>query len=125
MPHVNVTIDGKPYRMACEAGQEAYLQGLAQDLDRRIAGLRASFADIAETRLLVMAALMIADELAEKTRGLEAARSAAAEAASAGAAERAQATQSAIAAALNAASDRIERAARALNQSIGENVPIG
>ncbi len=124
MPHVNVTIDGKPYRMACEAGQETYLQGLAEDLDRRIAGLRASFADIAETRLLVMAALMIADELAEKTRQLEAAQRAGTDAGSA-AAERTQATQSAIAAALNAASDRIERATRALNQSIGENVPIG
>ncbi|MGD9845641.1 MAG: cell division protein ZapA [Variibacter sp.] len=124
MPHVNVTIDGKPYRMACEDGQEEYLQRLAGDLDRRIADLRGRFTDITESRLLVMAALMLSDELSEKTRLLEESRSARFEA-GAGGSDRARATQNAIAAALDAASERIERVTKDLNRSIGENVPMG
>jgi cell division protein ZapA len=133
MPHVNVTIDGKPYRMACEEGQEAYLQDLAKDLDERIGALRDRFTDIAEQRLLVMAALMLSDELSEKTRMLEATQQRLDEAQNArgdaGRAaispERAQAMQAAIVAALNSASERIERVTRDLNQSLGENVPMG
>jgi cell division protein ZapA len=124
MPHVNVTIDGKPYRMACEEGQEDYLQNLAKDLDRRIADLRGRFTDITESRLLVMAALMLSDELSEKTRLLEESQSSRLDVGAAGS-DRARATQNAIAAALDAASERIERVTKGLNRSIGENVPMG
>jgi cell division protein ZapA len=124
MPHVNVTIDGKPYRMACEDGQEDYLQNLAKDLDRRITDLRGRFTDITESRLLVMAALMLSDELSEKTRLLEESQSARFDVGVAGS-DRARATQNAIAAALDAASERIERVTKDLNRSIGENVPMG
>lgn len=124
MPHVNVTIDGKPYRMACEDGQEDYLQTLARDLDRRITDLRGRFTDITESRLLVMAALMLSDELSEKTRLLEESQSARLDVGAAGS-DRARATQNAIAAALDAASERIERVTKDLNRSIGENVPMG
>ncbi|MBN8955547.1 MAG: cell division protein ZapA [Rhizobiales bacterium] len=124
MPHVNVTIDGKPYRMACEDGQEDYLQNLAKDLDRRITDLRGRFTDITESRLLVMAALMLSDELSEKTRLLAESPSARLDVGVAGP-DRARATQNAIAAALDAASERIERVTKDLNRSIGENVPMG
>jgi cell division protein ZapA len=124
MPHVNVTIDGKPYRMACEEGQEDYLQNLAKDLDRRIADLRGRFTDITESRLLVMAALMLSDELSEKTRLLDESQSSRLDVGAAGS-DRARATQNAIAAALDAASERIERVTKDLNRSIGENVPMG
>ena len=39
--------------------------GLARDLDTRIEGLRTKFGEIGDTRLTVMAALTVADELAE------------------------------------------------------------
>ena len=127
MSHVSVTIHGRQYRMACEDGQEDYLHSLAQDLDQRIADLRARFTDITESRLLVMAALMVSDELSEKTRQLEESQNARFDAGAIGptAADRVQATQNAIAAALNAASERIESVTKDLNQSLGENVPIG
>ena len=134
MPHVNVTIDGKPYRMACEEGQEDYLLSLARDLDQRITNLRGRFTDITESRLLVMAALMVSDELSEKTRMLDATQQHLEESQSArfdagthsaATTDRALATQNAIAAALNAASERIERVTKDLNKSLGENVPIG
>lgn len=65
MPQINVTIDGRSYRMACGEGEEAHLTGLAAILDGRIAEMRKSFGEIGDMRLQVMAALTIADEVAE------------------------------------------------------------
>lgn len=65
MPQINVTIDGRSYRMACGAGEEAHLTGLAETLDTRVAEMRKSFGEIGDMRLQVMAALTIADELSE------------------------------------------------------------
>ena len=65
MPQINVTIDGRLYRMACAAGEEAHLTGLAEMFDGRIAEMRKSFGEIGDMRLQVMAALTIADEVAE------------------------------------------------------------
>ena len=62
---VNVTINGRQFRMACEDGQEDHLRQLAKDLDERIVALRGQFGEIGDARLTVMAALMVADELAE------------------------------------------------------------
>src|SRR5262249_59513298 len=71
MPQVSVTINGRPFRMACENGEEPRLMRLAEDLDGRIAKLRASFGDIGDTRLTIMAALALADELSEKKEKLQ------------------------------------------------------
>jgi cell division protein ZapA len=65
LPQTSVTIDGRSYRMACGEGEEAHLTGLAETLDGRIAEMRKSFGEIGDMRLQVMAALTIADELAE------------------------------------------------------------
>ena len=43
MTHVNVTINNRQYRMACEDGQEAHLLRLARDLDVRVEELRGRF----------------------------------------------------------------------------------
>jgi cell division protein ZapA len=127
MPHVNVTIHGKQYRMACEEGEEQHLVGLAQDFDRRIGELRANFGEIGDSRLVVMAALTIADELSEAKRRLQEIEedAAASQQTRSETADRAQATQAAVAAALNAASERIERVTKSLNQSLSDSVPIG
>jgi cell division protein ZapA len=65
LPQINVTIDGKLYRMACGAGEEDHLTGLADSFGTRIGEMRKSFGEIGDMRLQVMAALTIADELAE------------------------------------------------------------
>ncbi len=70
---VNVTINGRQFRMACEDGQEGHLQQLARELDERIVALRGQFGEIGDARLTVMAALMVADELAEAGKKLQAA----------------------------------------------------
>lgn len=75
MAQVTVMISGRSYRMACDDGQEEHLIGLARRVDEAISRLREMFGEIGDMRLVVMAAIMIADELSEvekKLRGLEA-----------------------------------------------------
>lgn len=118
MAHVSVTINGRQYRMACDDGQENHLGRLAYELDQRIARLRTQFGEIGDMRLTVMAALIVADELAEmgqRLRRLEE-ELMALQAARKAAADRAEATESAIVAAFNAAAERIENVAHRLNQ---------
>jgi cell division protein ZapA len=68
MPQVTVTIAGRNYRMACDEGQEEHLRSLAATLDGKIEDIRASFGEIGDMRLTVMAAIMLADELSETRR---------------------------------------------------------
>ena len=127
MSHVSVTINGRQYRMACEDGQEGHLMRLAKELDQRIGELKTSFGEIGDMRLTVMAALTVADEMAETNKRLRRLEEelAALQDARVMSADRAQQTQAAIAAALNAAAERIERVTKGLNQSLGDGVPIG
>ncbi|AQX18911.1 MULTISPECIES: cell division protein ZapA [Bartonella] len=68
METVSVTIDGKTYRMACDAGQEEYLIQLAAKLDQYIAHLKKNFGEIGDQRLSLMAGIMIIDEMEEIKR---------------------------------------------------------
>lgn len=128
MPHVSVTINGRMYRMACDDGQEHHLARLAHDLDQRISKLRASFGEIGDMRLTVMAALLMADELFEagqrqrrfedEFRTMQDARVTAA--------DRDVKVQTALANAFNSAAERIEKVVKSLNQTGGgSDVPLG
>jgi len=123
MSQVSVTINGRQFRMACEDGQEDHLMELARELDVRIESLRAKFGEIGDNRLTVMAALTVADELAEMGKRLKRLEEemAAAQEARVAAADRTQSAQAAVATALTAAAERIESVTRKLNQSIGGN----
>lgn len=68
MPSVNVMINGKNYRMACDEGQEEHLIRLGEQLDATIDELRGAFGEIGDQRLIVMAAISKADELSEEKR---------------------------------------------------------
>ena len=123
MPQVNVTINGRQFRMACEDGQEEHLTRLARELDGRIETLRAKFGEIGDTRLTVMAALTIADELGEmasRLRRLEDELMAVQEAQVAST-DRYNAAQATAAASLNAAAERIESVTKKLNAAIAPN----
>ncbi len=65
MAQVSVSIGGRAYRLACNPGEEPHLETLARRVDEQIREMRASFGEIGDQRLTVMAALKIADELAE------------------------------------------------------------
>lgn len=121
MGSVNVNINGRQFRIACEDGQEAHLEKLATDFDALISDLRERIGEVGDARLTIMAALTVADELSEsirKIRGLEAELSALKDARLASA-DRADATQTAIVAAFSAAAERLEAVTRKLNQSSG------
>jgi cell division protein ZapA len=121
MAQVNVTIGGRVYRMACDDGQEDHLMRLARDLDQKFAQLREAFGEIGDTRLAVMAAIMVADELSEARRriraleqeneGLQETRLAAA--------DRIEAAERTGAQSIERAAERIERLAHALNGGLG------
>jgi cell division protein ZapA len=123
MAQVNVVINSREFRMACEDGQEAHLMRLAELLDQRISKLRTNFGEIGDTRLTVMAALTLADDLAETSGKLARIEPelAALQDASIVSADRAKATQAAIVAALNAAAERIENLTRRLNEAVPES----
>ena len=127
MNHINVTINGRQYRMACEEGQEVRLLKLAETLEQRIATLRGKFGEIGDARLTVMAALTVCDELIDASTRI---RSLEDELASlrdvrTTAVDHAKATQTAIANALMAAAERIESTTRVLNRTVGGGVAIG
>jgi cell division protein ZapA len=100
---------------------------LAHDLDQRIDKLRTTFGEIGDTRLTVMAALTVADELADTSGKLHRLEEelAAMQDARAASAERSDATQAAVAAALNSAAERIEQVTKVLNPSRTVGVTLG
>jgi cell division protein ZapA len=123
MAQVIVTINGRQFRMACEDGQEEHLVKLANELDERIGGLRAKFGEIGDTRLTVMAALTIADELGEmgeRVNRLEEELTTVQEAYVA-TNDRNKITEATVAASLTAAAERIESVTRKLNQTVGSS----
>ena len=65
MPSVQIAVNGRNYEVACDAGQEQHLRELARGLDGRVRQLVKSAGPASEGRLLLMAGLLIADELHE------------------------------------------------------------
>jgi len=127
MALVNATIAGRQFRLACEDGQEEHLSALAKDIDTRIIDLRRKFGEIGDTRLTVMAALMVADDLSEAHRrirrleeeilSLQDARMVSS--------DRAKAASDAVVGAFNSAAERIEGITKKLNQTLGPGAAIG
>jgi cell division protein ZapA len=127
MSHINVTINGRQYRMACEEGQEVRLLKLAETLETRIQSLRGKFGEIGDARLTVMAALTVCDELVDtsnRVRALEQELTELRDFRNA-AVERARMTQTAVVNALNAAAERIEKSTQVLNRTVGNGIAIG
>jgi cell division protein ZapA len=72
MGQVTITVNGRPYDIACDDGQEEHVRGLAGYLDERVSDLSRSIGQVGDARLVVMASLLIADELVEAVREIEA-----------------------------------------------------
>jgi cell division protein ZapA len=123
MTQVTVTINGRQFRMACEDGQEGHLMNLARELDARIGALRSKFGEIGDTRLTVMAAITVADELAEAAARIKRLEEeiGALQSAQVATSDRNKAAQAAIASALGAAAERVETITKRLNQTIANS----
>ena len=72
MPEVNVEINGRKYRMACEEGQQQRLIGLADRFNTHVEALKGAVGEIGDNRLTVMAGIAVVDELAEAERKIKA-----------------------------------------------------
>ena len=60
---VTIRINGTPYSMGCDVGQEAHVENLGRQLDQIVSQLAGSVGQIGEARLLAMAGLILADQL--------------------------------------------------------------
>jgi cell division protein ZapA len=71
MPLVNVLVNGRAYTVACDEGEEAHLRELGQYLDKRVRELTGSVGQVGDSRLMLMAGLLVADELSEALGKIE------------------------------------------------------
>jgi cell division protein ZapA len=71
LAQVSVTINGRIYQIACDDGQEANLTRLADYVDKRVGELVAAVGQVGDDRLLVMASLLVADELSDAATRLD------------------------------------------------------
>ena len=63
MAHVTIRINGYAYTVGCEDGQEQHLTQMAAEIEQRITSIKAIGGQSGEARLLMLAALLLADEL--------------------------------------------------------------
>ena len=103
MAQVTLNVNGRPYVVGCEDGQEPRLRELAAAVDAQVKQVARDVGALGETRLMLMGALVMADEMAEMRGALEALRAEVAEAR----AEVGRAELKAVAA-LQMAAERIE-----------------
>lgn len=65
MAQVTVSVNGRDFDIACDDGQESRVAELSREIDRRVAELARQVGQVGDHRLLLMAGLLIADELSE------------------------------------------------------------
>jgi cell division protein ZapA len=94
MGQVRLSLNGRSYSLVCGDGEEERVRALAEHVQDRVEGIVSEFGQTGEARLLLMAALLIADELYDCRAERELASSGAAAAALREAAERSRPVQS-------------------------------
>src|SRR5215469_11843933 len=62
MPLVNVMVNNRAYTIACDEGEEEHLKELGTHVDEKAREVLASVGQVGDARMLLMAALLIADE---------------------------------------------------------------
>ncbi len=74
MAQLTVKINGYAYTVGCADGQEQHLQAMAEQVDSRVGRIKSLGSQSGEARLLVQAALLMADELHDLTLEMAALR---------------------------------------------------
>lgn len=103
MAQRTIEVNGKSYVVGCEDGQEDHLAALARAVDARAREAARDAGSLGETRIMLMAALVLADDLAAAE-----ARAAEAVARATGLEDRLERSDSIALAALEAAAQKIE-----------------
>lgn len=65
MPTTTITINNTPFTLIAEEGEGDKVRELAKYVDAKITALKSAMGNVGDQRLLVLAAIQIADELAE------------------------------------------------------------
>lgn len=76
MAQVTLRINGYAYTLGCKDGEEKHLEAMGAEVSRRVEGVRTAAGPSGEARMLVMAALLMADDLFETRSRLHAAETA-------------------------------------------------
>ena len=63
MPLMDVVVNGRPYQVACDPGQEDRLKELVDQFDKRVRTLASAVGQVGDARLMLMAGLMLIDEI--------------------------------------------------------------
>lgn len=71
MAQVTLRINGYAYTLGCQDGEEKHLEAMGAEVSRRIDGVRLASGPSGEARMLVMAALLMADDIFELRSRLE------------------------------------------------------
>lgn len=74
MPLVNVMVNSRAYTIACDDGEEEHLKALGADVDAKVRELLGAVGQVGEQRLILMAALLLADEVHAAETQLETVR---------------------------------------------------
>lgn len=129
MATVEITVNGRGYNVTCDDGQEERLQRLAAEVDARVRDLAARIGQIGDARLMLLASLTLADDLAEaEARGVGDGvwSERAMETAKAEASERAaRAAETGAAQVLDAAADRVRALVASLDDMPGRKTAEG
>jgi len=72
MSNVTLTIGGREHIVSCDPGEEAHIEELGRTIDAKLSALP-NLAGQSETRTLLFAALLLADEVHELRSGSRAA----------------------------------------------------
>lgn len=65
MAQISIEVNGRPYAVGCEDGQEQHLLQLAKLFDQQVRQVSQDMGQLGDTRLFLMGALLLADELAD------------------------------------------------------------
>jgi cell division protein ZapA len=111
MGQISVTLNGRSYRLECSEGEEAHLVELAEYIGSHVDEMRRKFGQVGDDRLILMASLVVADELWELRREVENMKTALAEARRDKSAsdQTAKYAQADLSARIDAAAERLER----------------
>lgn len=71
MPAINVDVNGRPYVVGCEPGEEEHVRALARQFDKQVQEIAGQVGAVGELRLFLLAALTTADELADTRARLD------------------------------------------------------
>ena len=72
MAQISVEVNGRPYAVGCEDGQEPHLLELAKMFDHQVRQVSQDMGQLGDTRLFLLGALLLADELADARNRLAA-----------------------------------------------------